>query len=90
MCERPAIVPRCANGGRPDPVSAQVASVAGPGPGIEAGIAPEQATRGLDFNEVTRVAAFLARPGSSAITGIDLPVDCGMLSSRFAFDTLPS
>ena len=43
----------------------------------------------VEINEVARAVAFLAGPGSSAITGIDLPVDCGTLANLFVFETLP-
>ena len=44
----------------------------------------------VEINEVARAVAFLAGPGSSAITGIDVPVDCGTLSNLFVFETLPT
>jgi NAD(P)-dependent dehydrogenase (short-subunit alcohol dehydrogenase family) len=44
----------------------------------------------VEINEVARAVAFLAGPDSSAITGIDVPVDCGTLSSLFVFETLPT
>jgi meso-butanediol dehydrogenase/(S,S)-butanediol dehydrogenase/diacetyl reductase len=40
--------------------------------------------------EVARAVAFLAGPDSSAITGIDMPVDCGTLSNLYVFETLPT
>src|SRR5579863_332076 len=43
----------------------------------------------VEINEVARAVAFLAGPDSSAITGIDMPVDCGTLSNLFVFETLP-
>ena len=43
----------------------------------------------VEINEVACAVAFLAGPGSSAITGIDVPVDCGTLSNLFVFETLP-
>ena len=43
----------------------------------------------VEINEVACAVAFLAGPGSSAITGIDLPVDCGTLSNLYVFETLP-
>jgi NAD(P)-dependent dehydrogenase (short-subunit alcohol dehydrogenase family) len=43
----------------------------------------------VEINEVARAVAFLAGPDSSAITGIDVPVDCGTLSNLFVFETLP-
>jgi NAD(P)-dependent dehydrogenase (short-subunit alcohol dehydrogenase family) len=43
----------------------------------------------VEINEVARAVAFLAGPESSAITGIDMPVDCGTLSNLFVFETLP-
>jgi len=33
-------------------------------------------------DEVARVVAFLAGPEASAITGVNLPVDCGWLLTR--------
>jgi meso-butanediol dehydrogenase / (S,S)-butanediol dehydrogenase / diacetyl reductase len=44
----------------------------------------------VEINEVARAVVFLAGPGSSAITGIDVPVDCGTLSNLFVFETLPT
>jgi NAD(P)-dependent dehydrogenase (short-subunit alcohol dehydrogenase family) len=44
----------------------------------------------VEINEVARAVAFLAGPGSSAITGIDVPVDCGTLSNLYVFETLPT
>jgi NAD(P)-dependent dehydrogenase (short-subunit alcohol dehydrogenase family) len=44
----------------------------------------------VEIEEVARAVAFLAGPGSSAITGIDMPVDCGTLSNLFVFETLPT
>ena len=44
----------------------------------------------FSVSEVARAVAFLAGPGSSAITGIDVPVDCGTLSNLFVFETLPT
>jgi len=44
----------------------------------------------VEIDEVARAVAFLAGPGSSAITGIDVPVDCGTLSNLFVFETLPT
>jgi len=44
----------------------------------------------VEIEEVARVVAFLAGPGSSAITGIDVPVDCGTLSNLYVFETLPT
>jgi NAD(P)-dependent dehydrogenase (short-subunit alcohol dehydrogenase family) len=44
----------------------------------------------VKIEEVARAVAFLAGPASSAITGIDVPVDCGTLSNLFVFETLPS
>jgi meso-butanediol dehydrogenase / (S,S)-butanediol dehydrogenase / diacetyl reductase len=43
----------------------------------------------VEINEVARAVAFLAGPDSSAITGIDVPVDCGTLANLFVFETLP-
>jgi meso-butanediol dehydrogenase/(S,S)-butanediol dehydrogenase/diacetyl reductase len=43
----------------------------------------------VEINEVARAVAFLAGPESSAITGIDVPVDCGTLANLFVFETLP-
>jgi meso-butanediol dehydrogenase / (S,S)-butanediol dehydrogenase / diacetyl reductase len=43
----------------------------------------------VEVNEVARAVAFLAGPDSSAITGIDLPVDCGTLANLYVFETLP-
>jgi meso-butanediol dehydrogenase / (S,S)-butanediol dehydrogenase / diacetyl reductase len=43
----------------------------------------------VQVNEVARAVAFLAGPDSSAITGIDLPVDCGTLANLYVFETLP-
>jgi len=44
----------------------------------------------VEIHEVARAVAFLAGPGSSAITGIDVPVDCGTLSNLYVFETLPT
>jgi NAD(P)-dependent dehydrogenase (short-subunit alcohol dehydrogenase family) len=44
----------------------------------------------VEINEVARAVAFLAGPDSSAISGIDVPVDCGTLSNLFVFETLPT
>ncbi len=44
----------------------------------------------VEINEVARAVAFLAGPDSSAITGIDVPVDCGTLSNLFVYETLPT
>ena len=44
----------------------------------------------VEINEVARAVAFLAGPDSSAITGIDVPVDCGTLSNLYVFETLPT
>jgi NAD(P)-dependent dehydrogenase (short-subunit alcohol dehydrogenase family) len=44
----------------------------------------------LEINEVARAVAFLAGPGSSAITGVDVPVNCGTLSNLYVFETLPT
>jgi NAD(P)-dependent dehydrogenase (short-subunit alcohol dehydrogenase family) len=43
----------------------------------------------VEMEEVARAVAFLAGPGSSAISGIDVPVDCGTLSNLYVFETLP-
>jgi hypothetical protein len=43
----------------------------------------------VEIEEVARAVAFLAGPGSTAITGIDVPVDCGTLSNLYVFETLP-
>jgi NAD(P)-dependent dehydrogenase (short-subunit alcohol dehydrogenase family) len=43
----------------------------------------------VEIEEVARAVAFLAGPGSSAISGIDVPVDCGTLSNLYVFETLP-
>jgi len=43
----------------------------------------------VEIPEVARAVAFLAGPESSAITGIDLPVDCGTLSNLFVYESLP-
>lgn len=43
----------------------------------------------VEIKEVARAVAFLAGPGSSAITGIDVPVDCGTLANLYVFETLP-
>jgi NAD(P)-dependent dehydrogenase (short-subunit alcohol dehydrogenase family) len=42
------------------------------------------------IEEVARAVAFLAGRGSSAISGIDVPVDCGTLSNLFVYETLPT
>lgn len=44
----------------------------------------------VQINEVARAVAFLVGPDSSAITGIDVPVDCGTLSNLYVFETLPT
>jgi NAD(P)-dependent dehydrogenase (short-subunit alcohol dehydrogenase family) len=44
----------------------------------------------VEIKEVARAVAFLAGPESSAITGIDVPVDCGTLSNLYVFETLPT
>jgi NAD(P)-dependent dehydrogenase (short-subunit alcohol dehydrogenase family) len=44
----------------------------------------------VEIKEVARAVAFLASPESSAITGIDVPVDCGTLSNLYVFETLPT
>jgi NAD(P)-dependent dehydrogenase (short-subunit alcohol dehydrogenase family) len=44
----------------------------------------------VQIDEVARAVVFLAGPGSSAITGIDVPVDCGTLSNLYVFETLPT
>jgi meso-butanediol dehydrogenase/(S,S)-butanediol dehydrogenase/diacetyl reductase len=44
----------------------------------------------VKVEEVARAVAFLAGRGSSAISGIDVPVDCGTLSNLFVFETLPA
>jgi NAD(P)-dependent dehydrogenase (short-subunit alcohol dehydrogenase family) len=44
----------------------------------------------VEINEVARAVAFLAGPDSSAITGIDVPVDCGTLANLFVIETLPT
>jgi NAD(P)-dependent dehydrogenase (short-subunit alcohol dehydrogenase family) len=43
----------------------------------------------VEIEEVACAVAFLAGPGSSAISGIDVPVDCGTLSNLYVFETLP-
>jgi NAD(P)-dependent dehydrogenase (short-subunit alcohol dehydrogenase family) len=44
----------------------------------------------VEIKEVARAVAFLASTESSAITGIDVPVDCGTLSNLYVFETLPT
>jgi meso-butanediol dehydrogenase / (S,S)-butanediol dehydrogenase / diacetyl reductase len=44
----------------------------------------------VEIKEVARAVAFLASPESSAITGIDVPVECGTLSNLYVFETLPT
>jgi meso-butanediol dehydrogenase / (S,S)-butanediol dehydrogenase / diacetyl reductase len=46
--------------------------------------------RMVEIDEVAQTVAFLASPAASAITGIDLPVDCGTLSNLYLFETLPT
>jgi len=44
----------------------------------------------VEIKEVARAVAFLVSPESSAITGIDVPVDCGTLANLYVFETLPT
>lgn len=43
----------------------------------------------VEIREVAQAVAFLAGPESSAITGIDVPVDGGTLANLFIIETLP-
>ena len=54
------------------------------------GIAPIDAMRRLvEIDEVARAVAFLGSDDASAITGVDLPVDCGVLANLYISETLP-
>jgi 3-oxoacyl-[acyl-carrier protein] reductase len=43
----------------------------------------------VEIDEVARTVAFLASAEASAITGIDVPVDCGTLANLYVYETLP-
>jgi NAD(P)-dependent dehydrogenase (short-subunit alcohol dehydrogenase family) len=45
--------------------------------------------RMVEIEEVARTVAFLGSPEASAITGIDVPVDCGTLANLYVYETLP-
>lgn len=43
----------------------------------------------VEVDEVARAVAFLGGDEASAITGVDLPVDCGTLANLYIAETLP-
>ena len=43
----------------------------------------------VEIDEVARAVAFLGSDDASAITGVDLPVDCGVLANLYISETLP-
>jgi NAD(P)-dependent dehydrogenase (short-subunit alcohol dehydrogenase family) len=45
--------------------------------------------RMVEIKEVAEAVAFLASSRASGITGIDVPVDCGTLSTLYLYETLP-
>ncbi|CAN7663993.1 SDR family NAD(P)-dependent oxidoreductase [Pararhizobium sp. LjRoot255] len=43
----------------------------------------------VEIDEIARAVAFLGGSEASAITGVDLPVDCGVLANLYIAETLP-
>lgn len=43
----------------------------------------------VEIDEIARAVAFLGSEEASAITGVDLPVDCGVLANLYISETLP-
>lgn len=43
----------------------------------------------VEIDEIARAVAFLGSSEASAITGVDLPVDCGVLANLYIAETLP-
>jgi 3-oxoacyl-[acyl-carrier protein] reductase len=43
----------------------------------------------VEVDEIARTVAFLGSDEASAITGIDVPVDCGTLANLYIAETLP-
>jgi len=56
---------------------------------IEEGFSRVPMGRLVEVDEIARAVAFLGSSEASGITGIDLPVDCGVLANLYIAETLP-
>ena len=57
---------------------------------IKGGFSRVPMGRLVEIDEIARAVAFLGSDEASAITGVDLPVDCGVLANLYIAETLPS